>query len=130
MKLRWALIVFAIFLCPSIGAADEIDAKADAILQDALANKNPDTRKQAVAALSLAASRDPYLSRLIGILEDKDVEVRLAVVSSLSKLKNKAVSAALREALQDEVPEVSFAAAKALWALGESSGKRALIAVL
>lgn len=82
MKLRLALIVFATFLCPSIGAADENDAKADAILQEALANKNPDTRKQAVAALSLAASRDPYLSRLIGMLEDKDVEVRLAAVSS------------------------------------------------
>lgn len=130
MTLRSALIVFAIFICPSIGAADEIEAKADAILQEALANKNPDTRKQAVAALSLAASRDLYLSRLIGILEDKDVEVRLAAVSSLSELKNKAVSAALRKALQDEVPEVSFAAAKALWALRDPSGKRALMAVL
>jgi HEAT repeat protein len=130
MKLRSALIVFATFLCPSIGAADENDAKADAILQEALANKNPDTRKQAVAALSLAASRDPYLSRLIGMLEDKDVEVRLAAVSSLSEVKNKAVSAALRKALQDEVPDVSFAAAKVLWAQRDCSGKRALMAVL
>lgn len=130
MKLRSALIVLAIFVCPIIRAADEIEAKADAILQEALASKNPDTRKQAVASLSLAASRDPYLSRLIGTLEDKDVDVRLAAVSSLSEVKNKAAAAALRKALQDEVPEVSFAAAKALWALGDPFGKRALMAVL
>jgi HEAT repeat protein len=129
MEMRSALIVFAIFVWPTFAAADT-EAKADAILQEALANKNPDTRKQAVAALSLAASRDPWLSRLIGKLDDKDVEVRLAGVSSLSEVKNKAVAAALRKALQDDVPEVSFAAAKALWALGDPLGKRALMAVL
>ncbi len=130
MNLRSALIASTIFLSPSIRAADEIGAKAGAILQEALASKNPDTRKEAVAALSLAGSREPYLSRLIRMLQDKDVEVRLAAVASLSEVKNKAVAAAMRKALQDEVPEVSFAAAKALWALRDPSGKRALMAVL
>jgi HEAT repeat protein len=64
------------------------------------------------------------------MLDDKDVEVRLAVVASLSEVKNKAASAALHKALEDEVPEVSFAAAKALWALHDPAGKRALMAVL
>ena len=129
MNVRSILVIFVIFVCPIFGATDT-EAKAGSILLEALADKNPDTRKQAVAALSLTASRNPWLSRLIGILEDKDVEVRLVAVSSLSEIKNKAATAALRKALQDEVPEVSFAAAKALWALGDPLGKRALMAVL
>ena len=36
----------------------------------------------------------------------------------------------MRKALEDEVPEVSFAAAKALWGLHDPTGKRALLAVL
>jgi HEAT repeat protein len=130
MNLRLGLAASAVLMWPLFCVADEIDAKADAILKKALGNRNPDTRKQAVAALSLAASRTAYLSRLIGMLDDKDAEVRLAAVSSLAEAKNRAVAAALRKALQDEVPEVSFAAAKALWALGDPTGKRALMAVL
>jgi HEAT repeat protein len=131
MKVRPALIVIAIVLCGRVDAAGELDRKAEAILEEALASKNPDTRKQAVAALSLAASREPYLSRVIQALnDDKDVEVRLAAISSLSEVKNKTVTAALRKSLEDEVPEVSFAAAKALWALRDPAGRRALMAVL
>jgi HEAT repeat protein len=129
MKMGLPLVVVVIFVWPTFAATDA-KAKADAILQEALASKNPNTRKQAVAALSLAASRQPWLSRLIGILDDKDVEVRLAAVSSLAEVKNKAVAAALRNTLQDDVPEVSFAAAKALWAMGDPLGKQALMAVL
>jgi HEAT repeat protein len=70
------------------------------------------------------------LSRLIGLLQDKDAEVRLAAVLSLSAIKSKAVTAELRKTLEDEVPEVSFAAAKALWTLRDPAGKRALTAVL
>ena len=64
------------------------------------------------------------------MLEDKDVEVRLAAVASLSEIRKKAVTNSTSETLEDEVPEVSFAAAKALWVLHDPSGKRALMAVL
>ena len=111
-------------------AADQTTQTADAILNEALASRNPDTRKQAVAALSLAASREPYLSRLVGMMGDKDVEVRLSAVASLSESRHRSATSALRSALEDEVPEVSFAAAKALWALRDPAGKRALLAVV
>jgi HEAT repeat protein len=99
MKLIPALLVAGGILCPFVNAADALYVKADTMLQEALADKNPNTRRTAVVALSLAASRNPYLSRLIGMLEDKDAEVRLAAVSSLSEVENKAVTAALRKAL-------------------------------
>ncbi|HYP09671.1 MAG TPA: HEAT repeat domain-containing protein [Bryobacteraceae bacterium] len=129
MKILTSTVVVMAFF-GSAEAADDLRTKADAILGEALASKNPDTRKQAVAALSLAGAREPYASRLINALQDGDVEVRLAAVSSLSEVKSSASRAALRKALEDEVPEVSFAAAKALWALRDPAGRRALMAVL
>ena len=130
MRMISGLVMGALLVFQINGATDETGAKAESILQEALTSKNPDTRKQAVAALSLAASKEPYLSRVIGMMQDKDVEVRLATVASLSEIRNKAVTKALQNALEDEVPEVSFAAAKALWSLHDPSGKRALMAVL
>ncbi len=100
------------------------------MLNDALADKNPDTRKQAVQALSLASLREPYLGEVKAALDDKDVEVRLAAITSLVDLKDKNTAAALRKTLNDDVPEVSFAAAKALFALNDPAGRVALVAVL
>lgn len=100
------------------------------ILHDALKDKNPDTRKQAVLALSLAASREPFQSELEAMLQDKDVEVRLATISSLVDLRSKRTAPSLQNALNDDVPEVSFAAAKALWGLHDPAGKEALLSIL
>jgi len=100
------------------------------MLEQALADKNPDTRMQAVAALSLAATRAPVFSRLEGMLHDSDVLVRVATVSGLAELKTGEAKAALREAVEDPVPEVSFAAAKSLWVLKDPAGRQALLAVL
>lgn len=100
------------------------------ILDTALKDKNPDTRKMAVQALSLAGTGEPFATWLEGALEDKDVEVRLAAVQSLADLKSRRGIAALHKALKDDVPEVGFAAAKSLWALNDPAGKEALLAVL
>ena len=126
----WMLAGVAILCSSFLYAADEVAVKADRLLQEALESKNPDTRKQVAVALSITGAREPYLSKLIGLLQDKDVEVRLATVSSLSEIRTKAVTTALHKAIEDEVPEVSFAAAKALWSLGDPLGKKALMAVL
>ncbi len=104
--------------------------RASAVLNDALKDKNPDTRKQAVQALGLAASREPWLSQVESMLDDKDVEVRLAAIASLVDLKDKRPIDALQKALNDDVPEVAFAAAKALWTLNVPAGRTALVAVL
>ena len=129
----WALGAFAFLTFAA--RADTAAARADtakkctSLLDTALASKNPDTRKQAVIALSLA-NQNPWLERLTGMLADKDVEVRLEVVASLSDGHKKEILAALKKALDDDVPEVSFAAAKALYALNDPLGKEALLSVL
>jgi HEAT repeat protein len=100
------------------------------MLDRGLSARNPDTRKQAVLALSIGGAREPFLSMLEAMLNDKDVEVRLSTVASLEDLKDKGTLAALQRALNDDVPEVSFAAAKALWGLKDPSGKVALLSIL
>jgi HEAT repeat protein len=104
--------------------------RARSFLEDSLKDRNPDTRKHAVQALGLVSAREPYLSELEAMLDDKDVEVRLATITSLVDLKSGRTVSALRKALDSEVPEVSFAAAKALWTLKEPLGREALISVL
>jgi HEAT repeat protein len=100
------------------------------ILEKALKDKNPDTRKQAAIALSLVGSAAPFPSELESLLDDKDVEVRLAAIASFSEMKDSRTIPALHKALNDEVPEVSFAAARALWALNDPEGKKALLSIL
>ena len=106
------------------------DAQCNEILQRGLNAKNPETRQQAVAALSLATGSGPLFDQLERMLQDKDVQVRQAVVASLADVKSESATAALHKALDDAVPEVSFAAAKALWARNDPLGRTALLAVL
>ena len=129
MRQRLAWLAFATL--PLAGQTQlPTDVQCTDILQAALSSHNPDTRKQAVVALSLASDHGPLLSLLIAIADDKDVPVRLAVVASLADVKSKPAIEALHKLLRDAVPEVSFAAAKALWNLHDAAGKQALLAVV
>src|ERR1700682_1075034 len=99
-------------------------------IAEALKDKNPDTRLQAVQSMGLIGAHEPYTSTLEGMLDDKDVQVRVATVQSLVDLKNKGTVPALKKALADPVPEVSFAAAKALYGLKDPDGVDAQMSVL
>jgi len=127
-QLVLVLILSAFSVYHVSAATDSTDMQCNDILRQALAASNPDTRRQAVLALSIVGAR--FVSVLQGMLQDKDVQVRLATVESLADVKNTRATAALRMALDDEVPEVSFAAAKALWGLNDAVGKQELLAVL
>ncbi len=104
--------------------------RARTLLETSLKDKNPDTRRHAVQSLGLVSPTEPYLSELEAMLDDKDVAVRLDTIASLVDLNNPRTLPALKRALDSEVPEVSFAAAKALWTLNDPSGREALVSVL
>jgi HEAT repeat protein len=125
--LIWGLVVSNVCI-GQVTAAAEAEAQCREILQQSLEDKNPDTRKHAVVALSLAGAQ--FLSPLKAMLRDSDVDVRLAAVASVAEVKSPQTVAALRDTLRDEAPEVSFAAAKALWGLHDAAGRHALLAVL
>jgi HEAT repeat protein len=97
------------------------------IIDSAMHAKNPDTRREAVTALTLIGSKQPYQGSLAAMLNDKDVHVRLAVVASLAQTNN---LKALRVALDDRTPEVRFAAAKELFERDDPAARAALIRLL
>ena len=123
-------IVFGQSPGPEPAAPIDNRARATALLDNSLKDRNPDTRKHAVQALSLVIASDEWLSRVEAMLDDKDVQVRIAAIASLVDLKGVGTIPSLRKALESDVPEVSFAAAKALWALDDSYGRDALISVV
>lgn len=122
----------AILLQPLMAASvtPNPDDQAYSLLDEALRAKNPDTRKTAVQALSLVGGREPFATKLDSMLADKDVPVRLATIQALTELKTAHSAEMLRTALADRVPEVRFAAAKALFAQNDPAGREALLSVL
>lgn len=126
-RLLLAACCAAIALCQT---PNPVEKESRDILEKALKDKNPDTRKQATIALSLVGATAPFPAELESMLGDKDVEVRLAAIASLVDLKGEHTAPAIHQALNDDVPEVSYAAARALWALGDADGKKALLSVL
>ncbi len=132
MLLLRSLVLASLGICFSFSQTTTVSLhdRAEGMLNDSLKDKNPDTRKQAVQSLGLAGTRQPYLSQVESMLGDKDVEVRLATITSLVDLKNPRTAGVLKTALNDEVPEVSFAAAKALWTLKDPAGRDGLVAVM
>src|SRR5580704_11614599 len=134
LVLSFLMAIIAFAQNPPLASRDATSAavqdRSRSLLEDALKDGNPDTRTQAVQALGLVGPREPYISESEAMLDDKDVAVRLATVASLVDLRNPRTPAALKKALADDVPEVSFSAAKALWNLNEPEGKDALLSVL
>ena len=115
---------------PPRPALESPDATAEArqLLDQGTRDKNPDLRKEVVIAFSLLGENDELLKTFRTLIDDKDVLVRLAVVSVLGDLKNRQTIPLLKHALDDPVPEVEFAAAKVLYQLRDPAGKQALLA--
>lgn len=104
--------------------------RARGFLESALKDRNPDTRRHAVEALSLLNAQEPWISDLEAAVSDKNMDVQLAAIASLVDLKTGRTVPSLEKALNSPSHEVAFAAAKALWALKQPSGEKALLSVL
>lgn len=109
------------------GAAAE---RAQTMLQDSLQDKNPDVRKEAAIALSLNGPSRETLQSLGSMLDDSDVQVRLATVSTLGDFNDRRTIPLLEKALDDPVAEVDFASAKVLYRLHRPDAEQFLLAVV
>jgi hypothetical protein len=90
-------------------------------LKQGLAEGDATHRKTAVAAIGTIGNNPEAVQLVIGALRDKDVGVRQTAANTLGQMGSPEAIPALKAALDDK-PEVSFTAAKALWALGDPSG--------
>lgn len=104
--------------------------KAWQCLKDGLAEKNYDRRAQAITALGAIGLRPDVVSLIEASLNDKDAPVRLAAVEVLGKMKSRSSIPKLQAALDDPSAVVAFAAAKALWAIGDHSGEGLFLEVM
>jgi HEAT repeat protein len=126
----WALMVLTTTLAFGQTKPSDTVQRCRRMLEEAAHDKNPDVRKGAAEALSLVGVKDNPLRSLDPMLDDHDVSVRIAVVSTLSDFKDNSTIPLLKKALKDPVPEVDFAAAKALYQLHDPDGVQFLLAVV
>jgi HEAT repeat protein len=99
-------------------------------LSDGLAEKNYDRRAQAIAALGTIGLRQNAVSLIEAGLNDKDSPVRQAAADVLGTMKSRGSIPKLRVALDDNSAVVRFAAAQALWAMGDRTGQDFFLEVL
>ena len=87
-------------------------------------------RTAAIAALAVIGLRDDTLPLLESALEDKHPAIRKDAALALGDLEAHSSADKLRKMLDDPSPEVSFAAASALWKMQDRSGRDLLIGTL
>jgi HEAT repeat protein len=91
---------------------------------------DPLVRIDAINAVGMIGDYELVLSRLEQLLHDKNIRVRLAAVHALANLASPHSIEPLRHVLEDgKVPEVGFAAAKALEKLHDPAGTKALMEI-
>jgi HEAT repeat protein len=121
-------------LCLASLEAQTVDAapekRARDVLEAGSSNPDPATRREVAVALSLAPKGDPATKVLTELARDKDALVREAAVVSIGELKDTSLAGAARKALDDDVPEVAFAAARTLFSLKQPEGEQLLTEVV
>jgi HEAT repeat protein len=133
---KLTLIVVAILLCGLVlsaagqAVAPSAGQTARDVLKQGMADSNPERRKLVAVSISLAGPNTDASPLLIEAVQDKDVQVSVAVCNSLGEMKEKKAIPALQQALDGEIPEVSFAAARALLEIGDPAGEEAVLQVL
>ena len=100
------------------------------LLRDEIRSNKKAHRIEAIAALAVVGARPDILQLLYGALKDKHSTVRKTAAIALGDMQAEAAKPNLRALLDDESPEVGFAAANALWKMGDRSGREIFIATL
>jgi HEAT repeat protein len=108
----------------------QFDQRARAVLADGAGEREPDHRREVAVALSLISSQDSSAGLLDDLAKDKDHLVREAAIVTIGELGDKARIGVAKAALDDEVPEVVFAAARTLFKLGLPEAREVLLSIL
>ncbi len=93
------------------------------VLKQGLMENNPDRRRQAVTATGSIGLSPEAVKLVEQALHDREPVVRQTAAAELAEMKSKQSIPALKTELDDSAGEVAFAAAKALWDLGDQSGR-------
>ncbi|HYL39593.1 MAG TPA: HEAT repeat domain-containing protein [Bryobacteraceae bacterium] len=105
------------------------EAAAWDTLRQGVGDNDAAHRKTALAATGTIGPMPEAVKLVEAGLQDRDMGVRQTAAATLGEMGSPDAIAALKAALDDK-PEVSFTAAKALWALGDLTGREIFQQVL
>ena len=114
---------------PSAASSDAV-ANAWKLLNDATMSKKYTNRSDAISALVVLSSDQRAVGMIEHGLSDSSIRIRVLAAVSLGEIGARSAIPALRAALDDRSPEVSFAAAQALWKMGDHSGRNFFYEIL
>jgi HEAT repeat protein len=100
------------------------------ILSDAAHDKNSARRAEAIAALGTAGTQRRVVRLIERALDDRDPSIRELAAKTLGEMRARSSTPKLTEALNDDSAEVSFAAAKSLWTMGNRAGRDVFLQIL
>jgi HEAT repeat protein len=103
---------------------------ARTVLNQGATDPDPDVRREVAVALGLASARDSSTNLLEKLAADKDHVVREAALVSIGELRDPRLAKPALDALDDEVPEVAFAAARTLFKLNQREAKQLLVEIV
>lgn len=110
-------------LIPAACALAQPEKTAWEVLKPGLADTNPLIRRQAVTATGTVGLHPEAVQLVEAALKDNDSLIRATAAAELGEMKSRQSFPALKAALDDAAGEVGFAAAKALWDMGDKSGR-------
>jgi HEAT repeat protein len=122
--------VFTLLLAAVCLFAQSPDDRAWKTIDNGLKDGNPAKRIAAVLAMSEVKPQPKAVKMIESMLQDKDYGVRQAACSTLGDIRSRGSIPVLEAAVEDKAPEVVFAAAKALYAMGDAAGRDVLIEIL
>jgi HEAT repeat protein len=129
-KLRATALLLASLSLATTTALAQPSATAWNVLHDAFADKNPMKKKQAITAIGSIGPTTESIRLLKEALHDDDPVMRQTAAAVLGQNKFRQCIPELKAALDDEDGEVAFTSAKALWDMGDHSGREVIDAVL
>jgi HEAT repeat protein len=114
----------------TLAAAEDAASRARSVLSQGASDNDPATRREVAIALSLINSRDTSAGLLATLAKDKDYSVRETAILTIGEINDPKLATVVLPALDDDVPEVAFAAARTLAKLRRPEGKRALVSIV
>lgn len=126
------------FLCPPLAAQNPPASSADSdlataswkILSEGVHDKSVTRRADATIALGSIGLRPDVVRLVEAGLADTQPRVREISAATLGSMRSRTSTPKLKTLLQDKSDRVIFTAARALWELGDTSGRDLFIAVL
>lgn len=128
---RMLVAHYCLLLPPLLLGAGTISGdRARAVLEEGASEGEPESRRAVAVAMSIANSQLFVDDLLAKLATDKDVLVREAALTTLGELGSRRNLAAVKAGLEDDVPEVVFAAARSYYKLDRVEGTRVLLSIL